>query len=559
MNLLERNLAALSEHAPLAAAAARATSSAGGMVVERARSGEPTARLMMNGAAGPYLHSRFDPRTEGRRRAEEIAPASGYIVLWGPGLFYEVEALLALREACRVVIVEPRDEMLRVAMEARDLRGVFSDGRIDLITGENAAPGAVARTVSETYLPVLHGYLHAETTRPRAAESGPTLEAVAAAARAQLSDLAVQRRFGRRWFAHAIRNLATLPGGTVELPFATPVVVAAAGPSLEVEVGQLSGTELIIATDTAAPVLLQRGIHPSLIVALDCQQISYHHLLAAPPTLRRLPIAADLSVAPSLLRHTGSTALVLTAHPLARLLSHRFPELPVVDAGGGNVTQAALSLAIGLGAQTVHVLGADLAYPRGAPYARDSYLFPHFRSTGHRCAPAHGRLWDMVLADPDTVSRATEHGRTYYPPKLTEYRARLEQMIAGLEAHVVFGPPGGSHPKTGHPAAGHPRSAAAAHERRRLTVPPAADRRAWLSEYRRRLAASVPQPGRLEPRVLSTEDRAMLYTLLPAAASFLEGEPSAARAAEAMARARAWSLQELTRVLSAQAANPTPP
>ncbi|MFP4373214.1 MAG: 6-hydroxymethylpterin diphosphokinase MptE-like protein [Spirochaetaceae bacterium] len=538
-------------HAALAALL-DSVESHGDIAVEDARSGEPTARLRVNDAPGPYLHSRVDPRTEARRAAAAVSDAAGYVAVWGPGLFYEVEFLLERPALAFLLVLEPRPAFLRAALERRHLESVLSDPRVRILTGAEAGPGEAARAVSETYLPAVHGALHIEGTRPRAVESRETLSAVGAAARGQLADLAVQQRFGRRWFSNAVRNLATLPPAAVDFPRAATMIVAAAGPSLERQLAELDTRVPIISTDTAAPVLLQRGVRPASVVSLDCQQVSYHHLLCGGSGLRSVPLVADLSSPPTVLRHAVAGVLATTAYPLARLLHGRFPELPIIDGGGGNVTQAALSLAVTLGARRVHILGADLAYPDGAPYARDSYVYPYFRSSETRLRPAQSRLFELVLADPRTVSAEEAGRRVYTPPTLSRYRRKLQEHIAGIDARVTFGAPR-ARPLVGGGPGGEGRGGVdGGGGGVRITVPPVPARVAWLREYAEAVTAlSVPSAAAGAPFAdCGDECRGLWYSVLPAAAAFTGNELDVRRTPAVLDAALQWTTGRLSRILT---------
>lgn len=567
MSILERNLAALAARVPSAAATLSDTAPEG-LVVEPAKSGEPTARLRRTDGPGPYLYSRVDPRTDGARRSQGVSPATGYVVAVGPGLFYEVEALLAREALAVLLVVEPRPALLRAALEARDVSALLEDPRVMVATAEEALPNAVSSRVSRSYLPLLHGAFRLEVPRAREREEAITQAARAAgdAARAQLDDLAVQRRFGRRWLSHALRNLVTAPAVDVDLPPLDAVAVAAAGPSLEKHLAALDGSASVIATDTALPALIERGLRPLLVVALDCQQVSYHHLLAASApgassNPRAVPMIADLSTPPSLLRGAGPVALALTDYPLAGLLARRFDGLPSLIDAGGNVTQAAVSIAAGLGARRIHLLGADLSYPAGAPYARDTYVYPYFRSRGTRLEPLQSRLFEMVLADPETKGYREDAMMRYVPPKLQTYRRHLEAFIDELDTEVIFGPGGLDGGSRRSPTPSRASGEAGRGAGHRLSMPPLAERIAWLRNYARAVADAElpPGAGAAALAALSEAEREIWYTLMPTAAAFTGAELDAGRARLALEASRRWVSDSLARVLGRYAANPTPP
>lgn len=533
MSMFRANLEALEARFPLVSRGVEASQEASNTLLETARSGEATLRLCRpDGSPGPYLHSRVDPRRDGRRRSEDVSPRVGYVVVWGPGLFYEIEHLLERSELQAVLAIEPVMAMVRVALEARDLIPVLRDRRLQLLVGNAAEPSAAAQHVGSTYMPVLHGAFRVETARPRAEEAQPTTEAVQAAASGQLEDVSIQRRFGLRWFSNAVRNLVTVESRPVRLATHSQITIAAAGPSLEEALPLLEGPVPVISTDTALPVLLQRGIRPLAVVTLDCQQVSYHHLLAGGAEAREVPLIADLSSPPTLLRHARGSVLSAGGHPFAHLVQQRLTDIISVDGSGGNVTQAAVSFAAGLGAGKIFVVGADLSYPGGRPYARDCYVHPYFRSKETRLRPAHARLWDMVLADPQTKgerSHQSDAARTYRSPKLETYRRRLENYASSIDTEVVFAaPPVGAHsPPTG---------------TKLFTLPDRALRREVLEETADELDALVFSS-------LTARQQALRYALLPSAAPFLEGDLDARKADQILEQSRRWAVGVMRRAL----------
>lgn len=566
MSLFEANLSAIASRWPATARRIRETADRSGMEmmeITRTRGGEPTARLRREGAAAAYLHSRVAPREEGERRAAAVPPTTGFIVAFGPGLFYTVEALLARHESAVVVVVEPEPAMLRAALAWRDLRACLADERLRLLTADLASLEAAAAYVAQNYLPILHGAFYLEVPRARAEACGGQLRIIAEAAREQVADLAVQRRFGVRWFSNAVRNVATLPSQTVEIPLGETAVVAAAGPSLEEDIAELDGSIPVVSTDTAGPALLQRGIRPAAVVSLDCQQVSYHHLLTAGAEARGIPAVCDLSTAPTVLRASGPAVTTVTAYPLAQLLKHRFPELPSVDGGGGNVTQAAVDFVVGRGVRKIHVVGADFSYPAGHPYARDTYLYRHFRASETRLEPASTRLFELVHADPETRTVIeADGGRTYHTPKLDRYRERFLTAVEKLDAEVLLGPPGatsrpcgasrihlsspdGAGPDSSPDSGPDPRAES-------LRLPPLEKRREALHFYAETLAGLTLPPGPPASALERLEDtvREHWYTLLPLAAAFLDAEIDVRGASATLRSARSWAVEHLRRVLA---------
>ena len=141
---LEANLRALAAADPDRAVRVLAAAPLAALPVA-SRTGAPTLEV-----DGVLLHNRHDPVREATRWAqaqvERLAAARATTaVVLGFGLGYHVEALAAAWEG-RIVVVEPDDALLRTALAARDLRGLF--GRATL------APEPLSPEAIDAWVPV---------------------------------------------------------------------------------------------------------------------------------------------------------------------------------------------------------------------------------------------------------------------------------------------------------------------------------------------------------------------------------------------------------------------
>ncbi|MBP2673625.1 MAG: hypothetical protein H6Q84_465 [Deltaproteobacteria bacterium] len=124
---LERNLAELGAVDARLADRVRSAERGAGLAVVPSKAGPPSLK-----AGGAALHSVYDPVREAREWADrwraDIESASSIAVL-GFGLGYHVEELLRATGK-PVAVFEPRTDILRAALEARDLSPVLSRARI---------------------------------------------------------------------------------------------------------------------------------------------------------------------------------------------------------------------------------------------------------------------------------------------------------------------------------------------------------------------------------------------------------------------------------------------
>lgn len=396
-------------------------------VVDTAKDGVVINGLSIAGRSR-FFHSRY----AARREADRLADAAGrarYVVAIGLGMGYHVARLCD--RGTRVLVVEPDAALVRTAFEHVDFHAHLERGELRILTGDRL--GELEECLARFYVPAIHGSLTVvelpgrvgsepavfEPLRGRLTEAVDTLKA----------DLAIQARFGYRWMRNALLNLASLTPRPLPDWHARPAIVAAAGPSLTDDLQHLRarGDAGLLAVDTALPVLLAHGVTPDLIVSIDCQLTSYHHFLSAGNP--DVPVAAELSLAPSVFGHVKHRIPLLSAHPLHRLLDVLGLHLPYIDVRGGNVSQAAVDLAVRLGARRVTLVGADFSYPDGETYPRGSYVHRVFRSRADRLKPLAGAHYAFLLDRPGITPDPERAGR-WQQPLLTEYAKSMGRFAA---------------------------------------------------------------------------------------------------------------------------------
>lgn len=428
MRRLEANLAALP------ADLAHAIDEAGTRddeVFITSREGSPVNGLAR--ARRPALfHSGYDPRREASRLAD-AAGSAGFVVVLGMGTAHHVRELASRGK--RVLLVEPDLRLLHTALARVDLSGPLRDGTLAI-----SRPGHLEADLARRYVAPLHGDLAVvELTGRVSAEPAvwaPYREQLARHIDALRSDLAVQARFGLRWMRNTILNVPSSRARTLPSLPGTTVNVAAAGPTLADRLPHIAADAKspLVAVDTALPVLAAHGLRPHLVVSIDCQLPTYHHYLTA--GFPRVPVAAELSLPPSLFARLSTRRPVRSDHPLHALLSRLGLELPYVDARGGNVTQAAVDLAVRLGARDVVVFGADFSYPDGETYPRGSYVHRLFAASASRLSSASTRHYAFLLDRPG-VERDPDEPSRWVQPLLSSYAERFAGFAAGLGTGVA--------------------------------------------------------------------------------------------------------------------------
>ena len=159
------------------------------------------------------------------------------------------------------------------------------------------------------------------------------------------------------------------------LPEDVPVIVVAAGPSLDKNVDLLAeaqGKACIIACDTALNPLLKRGIIPDLFVVVDPDKSME---LYKDERMDRIPMITGLDIPVAVMRkHTGKKFIYLesflTVDLLRYVLADHLEKRPMsVIPTGGSVANTAFSAGRLMGAKTIILVGQDLAFTREKMHA----------------------------------------------------------------------------------------------------------------------------------------------------------------------------------------------
>ncbi len=251
---------------------------------ESREEGAPTLRVSAPGKE-IYIHSKFFPRKEAVRWAESRKQGgSVFAFVFGFGLGYHVEALLELRpDIKRVIVVEAGTEVFRAALSARDLSCLLSNPRFKLLVGScSELMPLIGRLTKE--MSGINGasemgvFLHQPSVDalPRdAADIRDMLEYLRLSG--SLKEVMKEQRErnieANREIFEAARGVAELFGSRS----GKPVIVAGAGPSLDISLGLLkSRAEIpeIVAVDSALASFHLAGLRPDFVVSGDPQELA---------------------------------------------------------------------------------------------------------------------------------------------------------------------------------------------------------------------------------------------------------------------------------------------
>ncbi len=500
------------------------------------------------------MHSRFDPRGE----AEKIAGNNqhkGFFVFLGMGGAYNIVPFLEGVRLSRGIIIEYDAGIVRAILENIDLTHVLSDKRLTLIIDPDE--DELKELFISKYVPSITGDMAVIPLHGRIDAEPQKFQAAAGFIKNFMNyvsdDYSVQAFFGKRWFSNIIKNLPLASASRPSIPPIKNAAVSAAGPSLELQLETLRTRAkdiFLIATDTSLSALNGFGLKPDAVISIDCQHISYYHFMSGIPA--GVPVFLDLASPPTVARVSGGAYFFTSGHPLARYIAAKFRAFPVIDTSGGNVTQAAVSLAEFLGAHRIFVYGADFSYPFGKSYARGTYVYPYFYARQSRLKPSESLFGDFLFRNQVLERQNDENGVFRYVTKpLVAYKERLERFAAYSRALVL------PQRELGVQVTGSPDDKA----RRKDTGSMFASGKTFkttkdfLSDYHRAISRlSIPElsAGRYMDSLTAAE-RDIWTTMLPSAAAIKrESEDGSIPSHELLETTRLWCQREVEEALDSQ-------
>ncbi|MDR2419126.1 MAG: DUF115 domain-containing protein [Treponema sp.] len=545
--MLEQNLIALSRtNTELRDRLIAAKTNASFYTFLPSRSGQliPAWRDKTKSAPPRALHSLVDPKREAERLLS-VCKDEGFLVFLGLGGGFAIESALTRPDTERVLVIDYGISGIVELFGARDYTAILGDPRVLLLI--DAPPPLIEQAILDEYNPALAGGIRVMPLRSRTefdtACFNTALDAIQRAINLVSNDYSAQAFFGMRWFSNIVRNILSIDAQDAPFPAVKHVSIAAAGPSLDMQLPRLAETRnntFLLATDTSLPALLLADLTPDAVVSIDCQHISYLHFMGGLPC----PLYLDLASPPLVASCSPHPRFFSSGHPLTRYVSRTWRPLPAVDTSGGNVTYTALSLADSLGAEVIALYGADFAYPFGQTYARGTYINPSFECRQTRLAP-YESLASAFLYRSGALKRVHRKNSWYYEtPLLTMYRTRLKVKAETLHA-TVESVDGLGAPIEIRQSAQRPKPAPLFepnHTARAYLSAPA-----FLASYCERIKALPCVSSGVYIKRMDAELQLVFATLLPLAAAIKRRNPQL-HAAEIIEQSRIWSISEIERV-----------
>ncbi|PKA22535.1 hypothetical protein CH381_30380 [Leptospira sp. mixed culture ATI2-C-A1] len=331
---------------------------------------------------GVWIHSRFDPKKEAERFATEL-PHDGserIYLLFGAGLGYILPYLLE-REKVNIIWMEPHVFFIKEAFQIFDFSKSLLEGKLILITGEgledqlsDAVKGKGTHPIS--FVPHRGSWQWRESDYLKLRQTAEQMF------HKKDVNLATLTRFEKIWAKNICYNLPELSqfrpiSDLFGIAEGISIVVCGAGPSLSESIPDLTKYRnqfLLLAVDTALPILTSFGVEPDLIFSVDPQALNSQYL--EDYSGNGILIFDPTSTFLSLRLEKGPNKGFVTSSPfpliglLERTGSGEIGSVPF----GGSVSTNAASLATLMGADTVFLVGQDLSFTKGLAHSKGAVL-----------------------------------------------------------------------------------------------------------------------------------------------------------------------------------------
>lgn len=417
--------------------------------------GAPSA-MYAEGGVARALASKRTPRLEGEKWASQadLAKHAAFVVR-GFGLGYHVAALVAkVKGRGAVFVFEPDKRLLRAVLERIDCSGwlaavsIMTDaddrGAIVEATGRVEPLIAMGTTVLDH--PASLARLARENAGQRFLER---FTAVVATVRVSIASTMIQTQLTLRNCLQNLDHYATRPGieGLRGAFAGRTAIVVSAGPSLQRNVELLSRPGVadrfvIIAVQTVLKPLLDRGIRPHFVCALDYNEVSkrfYEGLTTE--SVRGVTLVAEPKVNPSVpaafpgkIRMVGDGFLDIVlgegkdglARPMGMLQA------------GTTVAHLCCYLARFLGCDPVCLIGQDLGFTDGQYYSAGASIHSVWGAELNEFKTLEMMEWQRIVRHRSMLRKETDQlGRPVYTDE--QMHTYLTQFARDFRADALAG------------------------------------------------------------------------------------------------------------------------
>lgn len=442
---LDANLASLGIRNPDLARRISAISPPSTIVFDQTADGVPCATL-----DGRQLCSRHHPLQEADRLADGIDLVEhAAIVVLGFGLGHHVERLAELSDKAALIIVfEPDVALLRAAFEQIDHSHWLREAIVVFVTNPTDR-GTLASQLqgAESILAQGVEFIHHPPSRARlsalSAQFVQTFSDHITTVKTTLTTTLMRSVDTVRNLMLNLDHYAAGPGITdlQNIACGFPAVIVSAGPSLQRNIDRLTMTGvrdrcIIIAVQTALKPLLDAGVKPHFVTALDYHEISqrFYEGLSA-DDVRGVTLVAEPKANPAILDIFPGPIRCCANGFLDQLLGSLKRNMGTLPAGA-TVAHLAVYLARYMGCNPIALIGQDLAFTNGLYYAPGTAIHDVWAPELNPFNTIEMMEWQRIARHRQHLRKAVDvHGKSIYTDaQMQTYLHQFERDFAQYKA-----------------------------------------------------------------------------------------------------------------------------
>ena len=252
-------------------------------------------------------------------------------------------------------------------------------------------------------------------------------------------------RFGKIWTKNFFRNMHRFFKSQKLIPYLgwasqKPAIIVAAGPSLEAALPFLQKQHtqaLLIACDTALPMLLQAQINPDFVVTVDPQEKNSLYLRYS--ANKDHILIADPAIHDSTFEGYENQNIILmdSVFPLYSPFEGFWGHCGLL-ASGGSVSTSAFDFARKIGSDPIIMVGQDLSFTKKKTYSSGNVLSEFSRTTHHRLNSFHALQAKATHTDHSQyIKGRLPNSTVYVDSRFMLYRDWFSLEIPKTSAQVI--------------------------------------------------------------------------------------------------------------------------
>lgn len=243
------------------------------------------------------------------------------------------------------------------------------------------------------------------------------------------------------WVRNLFENLLSLPEARDigALKTDKTILVIGAGPSLEENITLLRDYRagcILLAVDTALPILLAHRIVPDYVFALEAQIANLQDFIPyAADSSSKIPLICDITSNPGVVRLFSPNIFFFSSYFFPLRLFERLKEnelLPTPFPALGSVGVAAVYAALNITSGPVLVTGLDFSFPCYKTHARGSPVNLAMLHRAGRLTPVGFASYEQVLCRPLLKLKDKGGGEVVTDLVLQSYSVQLKEHLNNL-------------------------------------------------------------------------------------------------------------------------------